>query len=122
MTTEKPLSKTAQLKKDRADRKAVRRHAALIESKRMERLQSESRELTGKVPAEFGSWGVVRTRAFMKLHEIVQYRAALKTVKADQLEPFVNQLRFVGTMPIEECARLELVDARMALSSPIEIE
>lgn len=53
----------------------------------------------------------------MKLVEIVAYRAGLITVTADQLEPYLRQLQQVPTMPIDQCAALEQVNARVALKA-----
>lgn len=109
---EKVISKTAQLKLDRARRKEEKREKAKAKRDRIESLVNVATELTSKMHSEFQSWGVVRTRAFMNLVEIVRYRSTLKHVKEEGLSGAINLLRAIPTMPLERCQELSDVGIR----------
>lgn len=59
-----------------------------------------------RCPPDFQQWGIVRTRAFMNMAEILFYRSGLLTITADQLEAYTRHLRSVSAMPLEQCQEL----------------
>lgn len=109
----KPISKTAQLKLDREARKQARQQAPL----RLAAARDEAFAACRCIPPELQALGVVRTRAFMNMVEILFYRAGLKTIKADALEAYTAHLRRVSTMPVDQCQELSGLNVRQRLGT-----
>lgn len=110
----KPLSKTARLKQERAARREEKRQYPI----RLQAARDNARAACGKLPTEFSAWGVVRTRAFMNMSEILFYRAGLKTVTAELLEQYTRELHSVSTASLERCQELGAMNVRQLIGEP----
>lgn len=109
------ISKTAQLKADRAARQAQRDAARIAARDRLLAARADAKEACSKIPPEFQQWGIVRTRAFMNMVEILNYRAGLVTIKAAELEAYTRHLRSVSTMPLDQCQELSEIHVHARL-------
>ncbi|MFA9283739.1 hypothetical protein ACCQ08_03070 [Comamonas sp. SY3] len=114
---QKPLSKTAQTKADRAARKIQRAAMKAQEQIALQELRERAVKLCAAPPHEYQDWGVTRTQAFLKFATITRNKAALKTIKSDRLGVFVAQLERVNSWPLEYCQYISKLSdtARTAL-------
>lgn len=110
----KPLSKTAILKAERAARKEAKAAQKLDESLRLAAARAAADELTKRMPPDYASWGVVRTRAYVSLMEIVQAKAHNVTMTASRLEGLIGQLRRASEWTLGYCQHLTTLHARAA--------
>ena len=101
--TEKPLSKAAQKKAERAARKAERIAKKAQEQLALQQLRERAQRLCAAPPSSFQTWGVTRTQAFLKFVAITKHKAALKTIKSPRLAEFVFQLEKVNDWPLDFC-------------------
>ena len=62
--------------------------------------------LARRLPAAFGDWGVVRTRAWKATSEALRRAAARQGVTALELGAAIDAFESVETISIEACARL----------------
>lgn len=114
MSTDKPLSKRAAA---RARRQAkIDAKIRVADELRIARERSTA-ICTGKMPAEFQSWGAIRTRAYMKLLEVLQYRLTLTTIKAVHLQTALAKIDAVSSLDLDECHAISVMDARCAINS-----
>lgn len=91
---------------DRAARKAARALEKKADAERLASLRIEARALTKRMPAEYQSWGVVRTRAFAKLSAVTRHKAELRRIKTDRLAAFVDTLKLHESWSLEYCQQL----------------
>ncbi len=110
---EKPMSKRAQAKA----RAEAKRATKLQESRDLEQARETARAMSNKMPESFGEWGVMRTRAYAKMMEILRYRAELGTIKSRELRAYIGEIQRIETCDVDLCARLldSEIDARTKL-------
>lgn len=104
----KALSKTAQIKADRAARKQTKAAEKAKKAANLEYLLRRAQELSVRIPPEYQEWGATKTEAFFRLCAITQRRAALKHPKLDVLSQCVGELESHSTWTLERCAQLAL--------------
>lgn len=114
MSAVKPLSKRAAARARRAAKIDAKIQAA---RDLREALARADAICTGKMPDEFQAWGAVRTRAYMKLIEILQYRSTLITIKAVHLQTALAKLDAISSLDIDECHAISMMNAYCAINS-----
>ncbi|KPU94720.1 hypothetical protein APR50_10590 [Variovorax paradoxus] len=73
------------------------------------------------MPADYPDWGVVRTRAYIQLLEIIQSKAENVTMKPDVLEGYLAELDRASVWTLDYCQHLSMLHARAVdISAPAE--
>lgn len=122
-TSTKPLSKTACLKAERAARREAKEAARADSERRLAAARGRVATLSKAMPASYAEWGVVRTRAYVQLLEIIQSKAGNVTMTADRLEGYLSELDRASTWSLPYCQHLSMLHARAAdLSAGFEPE
>lgn len=98
---EKPLSKRAQAKARAEEKMAARKQEAFD----LEEARAKARSMTERMPAEFGEWGVIRTRAYVKMMEILAYRAELSTITSREMRAYIRKTQEMAAFAIHPPAR-----------------
>lgn len=119
----RPLSKTAQLLIERAARKQARLDKKASDAQRLQAARDRAEALGRSMPPEYQQWGVVRTRAYVRLLEIVKAKAQNKTAKPEQLEGYLAALAGASEWTLDYCQHIAALHARAVdISEPEEAE
>lgn len=110
----KPPSKTALEKLAREQRKQAKQHKKETDAMRLEAARIAASSLTKSMPSDFTEWGVVRTRAYIQLVEIITSKAENKTMNPDRLESYLEELKRASQWSLDYCQHLSLLHARAA--------
>lgn len=118
----KPPSKTAIARAERAARVEARQRKRESDARRLEVAREQLREAAKSMPAEHQDWGVIRTRAYVKLLEIATSKVDNVTVKPAALEGYLRELRRASAWTLEYCQHLANLHSRAADISAPEAE
>lgn len=108
----RPLSKTAILKAERIARREAREAKKISDAARLTIARARAATLSKAMPADYPEWGVVRTRAYIQLLEIIQSKAENVTMKPDVLEGYLSELSRASTWTLDYCQHLSMLHAR----------
>lgn len=108
----RPLSKTAILVAERKARREAREAKRISDAARLSAARATAASLSKAMPAAYADWGVVRTRAYIQLLEIIQGKAGNVTMKPDVLEGYLAELGRASTWDLDYCQHLSMLHAR----------
>lgn len=114
MPIERPPSKAAIRNAEIAARRAARIQRAADEKARLDAARDAARALLQRMPTEFQEWGVTRTRAYLRLLEIVGSKVDNVTLKPATLEGYLQVMRDASEWSLPYCVRLSSLHARAA--------
>ena len=118
----RPLSKTAILRAERAARREARESKRMSDAARLTAARAAAASLSKAMPADFPEWGVVRTRAYIQMLEIIQSKAENVTMKPDVLEGYLAELGRASTWSLAYCQHLSMLHSRAVdISAPAEV-
>lgn len=119
----RPLSKTAMLVAERKARREAREAKKITDAARLIAAREKAALLSKAMPADFAEWGVVRTRGYVQLLEIIQAKAGNVTMKPDVLEGYLAELGRASTWSLAYCQHLSMLHARAVdIGAPAELE
>lgn len=126
MTTQdrsaRPLSKTAILVVERKARREAREAKKISDADRLTAAREKAASLSKSMPADYPEWGVVRTRAYIQLLEIIQAKAWNVTMKPHILEGYLDELGRASTWTLDYCQHLSMLHGRAVDISAPELE
>lgn len=108
----RPLSKTAILVAERKARREAREAKKISDAQRLTAARAAAAVLSKAMPAAYADWGVVRTRAYIQLLEIIQSKAGNVTMKPDVLEGYLAELGRASSWSLDYCQHLSMLHAR----------
>jgi hypothetical protein len=118
-TTPKRESKTAILAAERKARREAREAKKIFDAERLAAARIKAASLSKAMPADYPGWGVVRTRAYVQLLEIIQSKAGNVTMKPATLEQWLEELSRASTWTLPYCQHLSMLHSRAAdITSP----
>lgn len=118
----KGMSKTAQLAAERKARREAREAKKVSDAARLTAAREKALSLSKAMPADYPEWGVVRTRAYIQLLEIIQAKAWNVTMKPHILEGYLAELDRASTWTLDYCQHLSMLHGRAVDISAPELE
>jgi hypothetical protein len=120
--TPKSASKTAILVAERKARREAREAKKISDVARLAAARERAASLSKAMPADYPDWGVVRTRAYIQLLEIIQAKAWNVTMKPHILEGYLDELGRASTWTLDYCQHLSMLHGRAVDISAPELE
>lgn len=99
------------------EKREAKKQERINKAERLRKARADAIEACQIVPKEIATWGAVRSRAYLQMVEVLDYRASLKAVTAEELEAYTRHLRDVATMQLEDCQQLASANIRRRLTS-----
>lgn len=118
----RPLSKTAILVAERKARKEAKEAKRSSDISRLNAARLRAAALSKGMPAAYADWGVVRTRAYIQLLEIIQSKAGNVTMKPETLEGYLAELDRASEWTLDYCQHLSMLHARAVDIAAPELE
>lgn len=121
-TTAKSASKTAILAAERKARREAREAKKISDAERLTAAREKALSLSKAMPVDYPEWGVVRTRAYIQLLEIIQAKAWNITMKPHTLEGYLTELGRASTWTLDYCQHLSMLHGRAVDISAPDLE